>query len=156
MIRSLGGWSQVLSLRRKGIRIASDERILGSSEFILDLLSEADEREKETLRLSKKVPDLASLAKKIVKAEGITESELRSASRKKDISKARNLFCQPAVRKMGYPGAEVARFLGVTTSAVNRSANSAEIPGINRYLSSPIPRHPQIVGIPSRVKEVNS
>jgi putative transposase len=28
LIRSLGGWSQVLSLRRKGIRVASDERIL--------------------------------------------------------------------------------------------------------------------------------
>jgi hypothetical protein len=30
------------------------------------------------------------------------------------------MFCQLAVGKMGYPGAEVVRFLGVTTSAVNR------------------------------------
>jgi hypothetical protein len=28
LIRSLGGWSQVLSLRRKRIKVASDERIL--------------------------------------------------------------------------------------------------------------------------------
>jgi REP element-mobilizing transposase RayT len=34
LIRSLGGWSQVLSLRRKGVKVASDERILGSEEFI--------------------------------------------------------------------------------------------------------------------------
>jgi hypothetical protein len=47
LIRSLGGWSQVLSLRRRGIKIASDERILGRVEFIRRILSEAEEREKE-------------------------------------------------------------------------------------------------------------
>ena len=52
LIRSLGGWSQVLSFRRKGIKVASDERVLGGDEFIQRLLSEADEKEKETLRLS--------------------------------------------------------------------------------------------------------
>jgi len=134
LIRSLGDWSQVLSLRRKGIKVASDERVLGSSEFISGLLSEAEEREKETLRLSTRISDLSSLAKQIVKGEGITESELRSGSRKKNISKARKVFCQIALRRMGYPGAEAARFLGVTTSAVNRSANSEEMPEINRYL----------------------
>jgi hypothetical protein len=36
------------------------------------------------------------------------------------------MLCRLAVRKMGYPGAEVARFLGVTTSAVNRAAASEE------------------------------
>lgn len=54
--------------------------------------------------------------------------ELRSGSRQKKISRAKRLFCQLAVRKMGYPGAEVARFLGVTTSAVIRAANSEEVP----------------------------
>jgi hypothetical protein len=42
----------VLSLRRRGIRVASDERILGGDEFIQRLMSEPEEREKETLRLS--------------------------------------------------------------------------------------------------------
>jgi hypothetical protein len=31
-------------------------------------------------------------------------------------------------------GAEVARFLGVTTSSVNRLAASEELPDLNRYL----------------------
>ena len=31
LIRSLGGWSQVLPLRRRGVKVASDERILGSA-----------------------------------------------------------------------------------------------------------------------------
>jgi uncharacterized protein YijF (DUF1287 family) len=68
---------------------------------------------------------------KILKAE---IAELRSGSRKKRISKARRRFCQLAVVKLGYPGAQVARFLGVTTSAVVRAANSEELPKIGSRL----------------------
>ena len=134
MIRSLGGWSQVLSMRRKGIRVASDDRILGSDDFVERLISEVDEREKESLRLSRKVADLASLGRKIARGEGLTVSDLKSGNRKKRVSRARRLFCQLAVRKMGYPGAEVARFLGVTTSAVVRAASSEDLPEIEKYL----------------------
>jgi len=133
LIRSLGGWSQVLSLRRKGVKVSSDERILGSSDFIQEVLSEAAAREKETLRLSAIIPDLASLARDIAKGEGITEADLRSGGRKNHISRARKIFCQVAVKKMGHSGAEVARFLGVTTSAVNRAANSEEMVDHSRY-----------------------
>ena len=132
LVRSVGDWFQVLSLRRKNIRLASDYRILGSSEFVQGLLSEVDEREKETLRLSSKIKSLDSLAGSIEKNEGITG--LRSASRTRKVSKARKLFCQLAVGKMGYPGAEVARFLGVTTSAVVRASKTEELKELQKYL----------------------
>lgn len=134
LIRSLGGWSQVLSFRRKGMKVASDERILGGDKFIQRLLTEADKREKETLRLFCRVPDLSSLAAALVKGERVEEQELRSGMRKREVVKARRLFCQLAVGKMGYPGAEVARFLGVTTSAVNRLVVSEEAANLTKYL----------------------
>jgi hypothetical protein len=134
MIRSLGGWAQVVSLRRKRIRVSSDDRILGSSEFVEHLLREADEREKETLRLSAQLRDLASLAREIAEGEGLAESELRSGGRQRKISRARRLFCQLAVGKLGYPGASVARFLGVTTSAVVRAVLSEDLPDIGKYM----------------------
>lgn len=134
LIRSLGGWSQVLSFRRKGMKVASDERILGGEEFIRRLLTEADRREKETLRLFYRVPDLSGLAAVFVKEGGVEEQELRSGIRKREVVKARRLFCQLAVGKMGYPGAEVARFLGVTTSAVNRLVVSEETASLTKYL----------------------
>src|SRR5574337_325214 len=133
LIRSLGGWAQVLSLRRRGIKVASDERILGSGEFIEQLLADAASREKETLRLSRKIVDLATVAKKIAAGEDVTEGELRSGSRRKDVVRARRVFCQMAVKGMGYSGAEVARFLGVTTSSVNRLAVSEELPESKRF-----------------------
>jgi len=134
LIRSLGGWSQVLSLRRKGIKLASDERILGGDKFIQRLMSEAEEKEKETLRFGREVPDLVTLAKRIVKGEGVAELELRSGIRKREVVRARKLFCQLAIGRMGYPGAEVARFLGVTTSSVNRLVVSEEVSDLKKYL----------------------
>ncbi len=134
LLRSQGG-SQVLSLRRKGIKVGSDERILGGDEFIQRLMSEAEERERETLRLGRKVPDLQTLVKRITKGEAIEESELRSGMRTREMVRARRLFCQLAIGRMGYPGAEVARFLGVTTSSANRLASSEKVAHLTKYVN---------------------
>jgi putative transposase len=124
----------MLSFRRKGIRVASDERILGTGEFVQRLLSEVDGREKETLRLSSLIRDLPSLAVRVAEGEGITEEQLRSGRRTRRVSRARRLFCQVAVKKMRHSGAEVARFLGVTTSAVFRAAGGEESSELGKYL----------------------
>jgi hypothetical protein len=129
LLRSLGGWSQVLSVRRKGIKLSSDERILGNDAFIQRLLSEAEERHLQTLRFASRVPDLTHLLQGLIAQTGISESDFRSGSRKRPIAQTRRLFCQLAVRRMSYSGAEVARFLGLTTSAVNRMAASEEVAG---------------------------
>ena len=78
--------------------------------------------------------NLFSLARQIADGEGLTRTELRLGSRKREVVKARRLFCQVAVGKMGYSGAEVARFLGVTTSVVNRLAASEEPPNLAEYV----------------------
>jgi hypothetical protein len=136
LLRSLGGWAQVLSLRRKGSQVASDTRILGSGEFVEGLWGEAARREKETLRLGRKVIALVTLGRRIMAKEGVAEGELRSGVRRRGVVRARRLFCQLAVRGMGYSGAQVARFLGVTTSAVNRLAVSEELPEFRKYLKA--------------------
>ena len=41
LIRSLGGWSAVKALRRTGDREMSDDRILGSGEFVERVIKEA-------------------------------------------------------------------------------------------------------------------
>ncbi len=134
LIRSLGGWSQVLSLRRVGSKVFSDERILGSSEFVNNVIADVEEKLKETLRLTMKIPDLPSLALKVCAGQGVDEAGLRSGLRKRDVVKSRRIFCQIAVKKMGYSGADVARFLGINTSAVNRLAVSDELPEAEKYV----------------------
>ncbi len=124
LIRSLGGWSQVLSLRRKGLRMAADDRVLGDGTFVERIWSESAEREKETLRRREPGRDLETLAREISADQGITETELRSGSRKRKVSQARSAFCRASVGELGSPAAAVARFLGVTTSAVVRAARA--------------------------------
>lgn len=136
LIRSLGGWSQVLAFRGKGEKVASDERILGSGQFVDALLAEADRQEKETLRLSRKRIDLPTLARRIVARERVSEAAMRSGRRQPPVVRARRLFCQIAVGRLGYSGAAVARFLGVTTSSVNRLATSEELPECVRYVNA--------------------
>jgi putative transposase len=133
LVRSLGGWSQVLSLRRARRKAYSDDRVLGSSEFVQSVLFEAEEKVQETLRLNLKITDLITLAGKICKRVEIEESDLRSGLRKRPVAKARRLFAQIAVKKMGYSGAEAARFLWVTTSAVNRLAASEELEEVKTH-----------------------
>ena len=44
LIRSLGGWDEVKKMRLRGQdRIKSDQRILGESDFVSDVLSESEE-----------------------------------------------------------------------------------------------------------------
>jgi hypothetical protein len=69
-------------------------------------------------------------AKRILMKEG----DLQSGDRRRGVVRARRLFCQLVVRGMGYSGAEVGRYLGATTSAVNRLAVSEELPDLKQYL----------------------
>jgi len=134
LVRSSGGWSQVLSLRSREDKIASDERILGSSEFVQSIISEASEKEKDNLRLSLKKQGLSSIAKMISAREGIEQTALRSGNRRMEVARSRKIFCQLAVKKLGYSGAEVAHYLGITTSAVNRMANAEDLPKVRQYI----------------------
>jgi putative transposase len=135
LLRSVGGWSEVVSLRRRGLGRASDERILGNGEFVERVIAETERQERETLRLRRKVPELSSLLKEVVRREGLDEEELKKVRRRREVSAAIKVFCQLAVQKYRHTGASVARFLGVTTSLVNRYAasNSGDSLELTRY-----------------------
>jgi len=51
LIRSAGGWSEVKDAHREGIRITSDERLLGSSEFVETTLKRSGEEYDRRQRL---------------------------------------------------------------------------------------------------------
>jgi hypothetical protein len=62
------------------------------------------------------------------------EGDLQSGDRRRGVVRARRVFCELAVRGMGYSGAEATRYLGVTTSAVNRPAVSEALPDLKQNL----------------------
>jgi len=127
LLRSVGGWSEVVSMRRRGKGMASDERILGSGGFVERVIAETEAKERETLRLRRKVPELSALLRVVAEEEGMEEKELRGPRRAREVVRVTRRFCQLAVREYGHTGAAVARFLGVTTSLVNRYAASGDL-----------------------------
>lgn len=60
-MRSLGGWSEVVSQRRHGDRDVTDERILGSGEFVQRLLKEAETHQKDHFFASQRQQNMREL-----------------------------------------------------------------------------------------------
>ena len=125
LIRSLGGWSSVLALRRRGEKQASDERILGHGEFVEGILAEAEEKGIDLFRAGRKKEGLESLGKRVCKGHGVSLKELRSGSRRHAVVEARQELSRVAIMEHGYSGAEIARYLGVTTSCITRPLSSS-------------------------------
>jgi len=120
LVRSLGGWSSVIALRRRGEKEVSDKRILGDGGFVEAILAESEDRGKENLRVGQKKVNLLSLAEGVCRGHGVNLEELRSGSRRHTVVKARQELSRLAVVGHGYSGAEVARYLGVTNSCITR------------------------------------
>jgi chromosomal replication initiation ATPase DnaA len=98
------------------------------------IVSEAEEKTKQTLGWKGRVPDLPTLLSKVSKRERVEAQKVRGGDRRRSVVGARKVFCQLAVKRIGYSGAAVARFLGVTTSLVNRYASSEGVGILGRYL----------------------
>ena len=86
------------------------------------------------LLLSGRQIDIVTLAGRVCKKHGISLGELCSGSRRREIVEARGIVSWIAVRDLGYSGADVARYLGVTNSCITRSISSGESPKVKDYI----------------------
>ena len=134
LVRSLGGWSEVLALRGRNQKVAHDQRILGDSEFVQEVTSGLDDLVKRNLRMSGQRIDIDRLATRVSRQYGISVGELCSGSRRSNVVQARAVLAWIAVRELGYSGAEVARFLGVTNSCVTRIVASDAKPPVDELV----------------------
>ena len=128
LVRSLGGWSEVLALRTRKERYAFDSRVLGGSDFVQEIKSDLDDMIKRNLRVSGQRIDLEELCSSVCKKKGVSLAELLSGSRRQKLVNARKTVSWIAVNELGYSGAEVARHLGVTNSCVTRFISSGNKP----------------------------
>ena len=119
MIRSLGGWSEVKKNPFKiKERIKSDERILGDSDFISQVLSDANEEFDRRYRLKSLGYALSDSEKRVIEIYEIEKQDLYSGSRKRKITEARSVFCYWCVRELGKSMTEIAKRLGISQPAV--------------------------------------
>lgn len=118
LIRSMGGWSAVRARRKHGVREHGDERILGGSEFVQEMLAQAGGLVKYQIASVDTAQRIKQALEKICKDEGITEEQLQSGSRRQPLPRLRKKVAYLCVVDHGFSLAETARRLGVSTSAV--------------------------------------
>ena len=104
MIRSLGGWQAVKDARFKSQgRTKGDQRILGDSAFVMDVLSEAEEKFERFYELKSKGYDLDRIEQKVCEIFGVEPDDIYSKSRQKIRAEARGLYCYWRLRNWGIP-----------------------------------------------------
>ena len=121
LIRSMGGWSEVVSMRRLGLKERSDERILGSGDFVNEVVSEAEESLRRQFSKRELAEKIERYIKDLCREEGVNVDELRSGSRRPHVSTIRRRIATDLLERYGVPLAEIARRLGVTTSAISKA-----------------------------------
>jgi hypothetical protein len=127
LIRSLGGWAEVKKMRLKGQdRMKGDERILGDGDFVMDILSEANERMDRRYELKSLGYDLDKLEQRVLEIYQIEREALFSKSREKIRAEARGVFCYWAVRELGVAGARLARRLKRSQAGVGYAVRRGE------------------------------
>ena len=116
LVRSAGGDKRGLLGRKKGEREKGDQRILGSGDFVANVIKDANEVLSQTAKFDISLDEL--MFRVCAKFE-IKVKDLISTSRKRCLSQARGVVCYLAVDELGYMGDDVARSLKISGRGVS-------------------------------------
>ena len=126
LVRSVGGWTALKALRTEEIRVKGDERILGGSEFVQEVLEKANEEFERTTLLKSRGLNWETLLSKVATFYEIECASLETGSKSPGIVKARSVLCYLAVRKLSVTGTAVATKLNITPSAVSKAVTRGQ------------------------------
>lgn len=119
LLRSAGGWQAVVALRRAGIHQKSDERMLGDSDFVEDVLLRARERLHPKYALASRGIGFEQLAQWVSELTAIPLSVMAGPSKQRQIVKARSILCFLAINGLGIPLTVLAASLRISLPTVS-------------------------------------
>ncbi len=126
LIRSSGGWEAVKAMGKAEVFQKSDERILGSGDFVERVLYEAHEQMERKYLLSAQGLDLNAIAVKVAELLGLEISEIWASGKERQRVQARSLLCYWAVRELGISMAALSRELRLSLSGISLSVKRGE------------------------------
>lgn len=126
LIRSLGGWAEVRAVRQRTDRVLTDERVLGSGEFVAQLLAAEDGRVKSQQTRATRLQEVRGIIRAACQREGVSEEELCMGGRRRRCSRVRVDLAVHLVTRLGLSLADAARHLGVSTSGIAKAVARAE------------------------------
>ena len=127
LIRSLGGWDEVKKMRASGQgRIKSDQRILGESGFVSDVLSESEKEFSRKYRLRSLGYDFEKVLERVSTLFELEKEYITAKGRQRDRVIARDLLCYWTVVELGIPMVDLARKFDLTPAAVSSAVQRGE------------------------------
>ncbi len=121
LIRSAGGWEGLKQKREEGQYQRSDERILGSSDFVIAVLDKTKESLTKSQKLKSKGMDVDKIATRVSRLMGLAVEDVWAAGKQRHIVNARSLLCYWAVRELGVSMSSLSRRLGISLPAISKS-----------------------------------
>ena len=126
LVRSSGGWAQLKTLREAGVRVKSDERILGDSDFVSSVLKAANEKLEGKYKLRASGCDYDQIVNRVAHVLGMDVREVIACNKSPQTVRARSLLCYWAHIKIGMTTVDISNRLGIGQPAVSRLSRKGE------------------------------
>jgi REP element-mobilizing transposase RayT len=126
LVRSYGGWTQIKTMKKSGLGVKGDERILGDSDFVQQVLQAADEKLKRKYRLQSEGFNLEMVANRVANLLGMQPEEVWASGRHRRTVEARSLLCFWATSELSISQTFLAKKLNISQPAVGLSVKRGE------------------------------
>jgi REP element-mobilizing transposase RayT len=126
LLRSSGGWSVLRAMSQAQVHIKGDERVLGDSDFVEEVLAKQQEQLERRYWLRSQGYDMDRVVKKAAEVFDIEPKEICKPGNQPLRVRARSVVCFWAVKELRISGTNVGKFLKLTQSAVSRAVRRGE------------------------------
>ena len=127
LIRSVGGWHAYKDLDVADAHLKSDERILGDSDFVEEVLKKAGEKRERRYKLEAQGFTVDQVATQVAGLLGGKSEQIWKKGKHPQTVKARSLLCYWAVHELGMSATDLAMRIGITQPAVSQSVKRGEL-----------------------------
>ena len=117
LFRSVGGVEEVVRLVRRREKVASDERILGSGDYVAEVLREVEHRDRRKAGMRERM-DPRQVVERAAAVMGVEAGDVYGRRKVRKVSMARSLASKWLVEDLGMTVTAAARMLKVTPAAV--------------------------------------
>jgi putative transposase len=116
LVRSNAGWREI---KKSQNLVKGDERILGDSSFVMNILAQAEEKLERRYAIKKAGIDTTAIEKRVSDLFGLNVDQLYDHGRYKQLVEARSLFCYWARSDLGISGKELSLRFSISEPAVS-------------------------------------
>jgi hypothetical protein len=116
LVRSNGGWTEI---KKSQDLIKGDERILGDSSFVMNILAQAEEKLERRYAIRKAGITIATIERRVCDLLGLRVDQLYDQGRYKNLVEARSLFCYWARSDLGISGKDLSQRFSLSEPAIS-------------------------------------